>query len=463
MYDMKGGLCHATFDLIVVPEGAAYIRVSARMFEDGRIKVERGNKPTDWTPAPEDMATAETVSAIDTRLISAESTITQLSDKITANVTETTNLGTRMSTVEQTASGLDVRLTSAQTTANTARTEASNAAKTATNYLGLSDNGLVVGDLTKSSLGKNVRIDSDSVDIRSGNTVLASFGASTITLGQNSANSVINLCDGAGTIRALTSGASTSYPAYDSIEIASQEINTSSQRFVTDVTNSYGVATTPAIQNDAQIYMLSNKNDAGSFARMEAMCTTTSSGAELSAGASAIVYDTYSTTRMLIYAHDSKDTLNRSNQVNVYPHKTTFSQPLYRYITGHEYAIFDESMDTGWTTVTTLGSDFVAYGTDVNSKVRYRKRGKFVEIRGCVKPTSAIAGGTDNYTIFTLPSGYRPDSQVYVRCQGSGSYSWLLSITSSGAVRFARYNDGSQYVATSTSSWLPFHATFLID
>lgn len=362
------------------------------------LKVEFGNRATDWTPAPED---------------------------VDSNI--------------------------------------SDAAKTATNYLSFDGSGLVVGDMTKSSLGKNVIIDSDSVDIRSGSTVLASFGASVITLGQNSANSVINLCDGAGTIRALTSGASTSYPAYDSIEIASQEINTSSQRFVTDVTNSYGVTTTPAIQNDAQIYMLSNKNDAGSFARMEAMCTTTSSGAEMSAGASAIVYDTYSTTRMLIYAHDSTDTLNRSNQVNVYPHKTTFSQPLYRYITGHEYAIFDESMDGGWVTVTSFGSGFALYDTNATSKVQYRKRGKIVEIRGVVKPTSAITGGTTNHTIFTLPSGYRPSGLVHYVCQGSGVCTWLLSVTNAGLVRFARYSNGTAYAEATAGTWLPFAATFLID
>ena len=306
-----------------------------------KIKVEMGNRPTDWTPAPEDVETE--ITSLDTRVTSAESSITQLSNKITSNVTETTNLKTRMSTVEQTATGLTARLDTAETdidtaqsTANTAKTNAAtaqttanNAAKTATNYLNFSNSGLVVGDMTTSSLGKNVLIDSDSVDIRNGTNVLASFGANKVTLGQNSADSVIDLCDGAGKISALISEASTSYPEYDSIEIASQEINTSSQRFVTDVTNSYNVSSTPAIQNDAQIYMLSDKSSAGSFARMEGMCTTTSTGAEMSAGVSAIVYDTYSTTRLMAYAHDSTDTLNRSNMVNVYPHKTTMNKPLY--------------------------------------------------------------------------------------------------------------------------------------
>lgn len=49
------------------------------------------------------------------------------------------------------------------------------ASKTATNYLGLSSIGLVVGDMTANSLGKNVLIAADEVAIRNGDDVLASF------------------------------------------------------------------------------------------------------------------------------------------------------------------------------------------------------------------------------------------------------------------------------------------------
>ena len=77
----------------------------------------------------------------------------------------------------------------------------SEASKTATNYLGFSSSGLVIGDMTASTLGENVLIDSNSVDIREGTTTLASFGASTIYLGKNSETSVINLCNGAATMR----------------------------------------------------------------------------------------------------------------------------------------------------------------------------------------------------------------------------------------------------------------------
>lgn len=74
-------------------------------------------------------------------------------------------------------------------------TDLVDAAKTATNYLGFSSDGLVVGDLTGSTLGKNVLIDSDSVDIRNGNTVLASFAANTISIGNDGNAANINLCE----------------------------------------------------------------------------------------------------------------------------------------------------------------------------------------------------------------------------------------------------------------------------
>ena len=52
--------CH-NVNYIKAPENAYYIRISARMYEDGKIKLERGNIPTEWTPADED--TQETINS----------------------------------------------------------------------------------------------------------------------------------------------------------------------------------------------------------------------------------------------------------------------------------------------------------------------------------------------------------------------------------------------------------------
>jgi hypothetical protein len=187
-------------------------------------KVEFGCKATDWSPAPEDFdseinelstkysrieqnvdgisstvaahttlisgkADNSTVTAIGNKVTNAETSITQLSNKITANVTETTSLGARMSTVEQTASGLT-------TTLSTVDTAAKNAAKTATNFMNLDSAGLVVGNMTTSTLGKNVLIASDSVKIRAGTTDNAIFGADIIELAKNNASATISMLNG---------------------------------------------------------------------------------------------------------------------------------------------------------------------------------------------------------------------------------------------------------------------------
>ena len=96
------------------------------------IKLEIGNKATDWTPAPED---------------------------VDAGI--------------------------------------SDAAKTATNYIVADSNGLMVADMSGGSqtpstaTSKNVLIDSDSLDIRDGQTVLATFGAGGVQIGKNSKSRAI--------------------------------------------------------------------------------------------------------------------------------------------------------------------------------------------------------------------------------------------------------------------------------
>lgn len=216
---------------------------------------------------------------------------------------------------------------------STARKEASEAAKTATNYISFDGSGLVVGDMTASSLGKNVMIDSDSVDIRNGSTTLASFGAKTITLGQNANDSVINLCDGAGRISANTSSASTSYPHRNAILIDSQEIETEGVRFVANVSNAYGASSTPATTREAELYMLRSSGSSESCARLQAEHKITSSGAYTKSGISAMTYDAASSTRAMVFASDSAN--SKHNQVNVYPTKTTLNKPLF--INGTEF------------------------------------------------------------------------------------------------------------------------------
>ena len=57
------GETYLIYDNIIVPTNAKYIRVSYRKYNNGLIKLEKGNKATDWSPAPED-----TQAGIDTAL-----------------------------------------------------------------------------------------------------------------------------------------------------------------------------------------------------------------------------------------------------------------------------------------------------------------------------------------------------------------------------------------------------------
>lgn len=111
----------------------------------------------------------------------------------------------------------------------------------------------------------------------------------------------------------------------------------------------------------------------------------------------------------------------------------------------------------------TIGSDFAVYASDgVSSTPACRKDGRTVEVRGIVKPTVDIPGGTDMHTIFTLPVGYRPSSPIYVVCQGSGNCTWLLRVNTSGTVDFSRYRNGETTMTASAGAWLPFQVTFLV-
>lgn len=165
-------------------------------------------------------ATKDELSALDTRVTSAESSITILANSIASNVSETTDLGTRMTTIEQTADGLTAKIgtaessittaqstadtaktnaTKAQTTADTAKTNAATAQstaneakKTATNFLSFdTTNGVLIGNKTSGSWsGTRAQIMSSAFNILDTNgTILSSYG-STTTIGKTAANNI---------------------------------------------------------------------------------------------------------------------------------------------------------------------------------------------------------------------------------------------------------------------------------
>ena len=142
-----------TFSLKSITDDARILVYTNRYTDDSldtvkftNIKVEKGNTATDWTPAPEDMATADSVTALETRVTTAESKITpdaivntvkesskfqasgdyvtgteaysQLNQTVNGlNSTVQSHAGS-ISTLEHTAEGLKVRLENQQTVSN---------------------------------------------------------------------------------------------------------------------------------------------------------------------------------------------------------------------------------------------------------------------------------------------------------------------------------------------------------
>ena len=183
----------------------------SKSYTDAQIKVSADGITSSVSKT---YATKEALSAAETR-------ITQTENSINSQVSETNGLKERMSTVEQTANGLEVRLSTAESDIDTAQSTADNAAKTATNFLGYDGtNGLLIGNKTSGSWsgyrsqmlptafnildesgnpissygtvttigktsGQHVYIDSDSLDIKNGPTVLATFSGDTLKCGSN--------------------------------------------------------------------------------------------------------------------------------------------------------------------------------------------------------------------------------------------------------------------------------------
>lgn len=85
-------------------------------------KVERGNKATDWTPAPEDVDAS--IAEVNKKVNNAQLEIDTANGKITTLTSETSSLGTRMSTVEQSAEKIDFLITTETGTTNFTLTSA---------------------------------------------------------------------------------------------------------------------------------------------------------------------------------------------------------------------------------------------------------------------------------------------------------------------------------------------------
>ena len=132
----------------------------------------------------------------------------------------------------------------------------------------------------------------------------------------------------------------------------------------------------------------------------------------------------------------------------------------------HATAAVLDSAKSYTKTYATITSDFKAYGDKSANRPWYRNSPMgLVEIGGIISPTAAdnAIGSHTIVNIFTLPVGCRPALEFYQLQQGSSQAIWQLSVGTDGTVGASRYRNGSTLATPGTTTWMPFHATFIAD
>lgn len=417
------------------------------------------------------------------------------------------NMGNVVLTVAATDGGTaiaedEVSLSLVDTSGYAEHEEVAEAAKTATDYIDF-DEGLIVGDLREDGkVGNNVFIDSDSVNIRNGKTVLAKFAAKLIELGKNATDAVINLCGGVGKIWAMEgqyqSQKRLNLSGGDTLGIYGPyavDVRTNSNDFE-DSTN----ATSEAYLALSSVLTFSQERVATAYLRAKWMESGIYEDAALS------LYSKEGTAFAQLSAAD--------NFVTVYDDRTEATHPMTNTYQGMAFntthakastrsGFSAERSDGGTKVFFGVGSDginhgiysdksagwvvhengdgqvfangnvhigqsvvsncalasgFALYGSEA---VTARKYGKVVTVTGTLKNTAAKTYDTSPVDMFTVPSGYRPSNTVYAVCQGSNFHKWVLTINTAGEAKIQRYGTASASVQAAAGSWLPFTVTYV--
>ena len=408
-------------------------------------------------------------------------------DEVSLSLVDTSEYATSTE-VTQTAEGLEVKI---------------NDAAKANNYVGITGDGVVVGDLTKGTLGNNVLVDLDSVDIRSGSTVLAKFAADTVELGKGSDESTIDLCRGAGTIYAMEGLYSNqrrmNLSGGDSIGITGPiaiNLHTDSLTFADpypiaqaymDLTSADTFGETVEATARMRANWVDFNNDPGTDATVFLYSKAGTAYAQLNAADNFVtVYDdrteathpmtnTYqgmafntthakASTRSGFSAERSDGGTKvffgvGSDGINhgIYSDKSA-GWVVHENGDGQVFANGNVHIGQSVVSNCALASGFALYGSEA---VTARKYGKVVTVTGTLKNTAAKTYDTSPVDMFTVPSGYRPSNTVYAVCQGSNFHKWVLTINTAGEAKIQRYGTASASVQAAAGSWLPFTVTYV--
>lgn len=458
----------------ISPSDAYYIRISYPT--DCNVKFEKGNKATDWTPAPED---------------------------VDADINDAAKTATNFLSYDST-------------------------------------NGLLIGNKTGGSwTGYRTQITASAFNILDASgKQLASYGASLIELGKNATTSKISLCAGKGTIqyaksttpndqstylefvaeniRLKGSGRSVILHENPGKTISSASFSPSTADIVCSFTDNGQSWYSSSISIDPRDIYINAKNNLtilsggkmeistvagadmdiqcmGSLRIISSASIDLRPGGSLTVNGLGILYRKsnlgggvnlnniqatgfYSQPADADAQSGSNYPIQRAGVLVVYWCDSFIYQYYHCYadngIYVRNYYKWNNTWypwkrldidDTGWQNCW-LQSGFSNYNTDGSCPLQIRKINGVVHLRGQVRRHGAIKpSGESSTPIAQMPGGFAPVYRQNYLCQGSGASKFLLNINPNGYIYISRYNSSSTTnMQIPDQAWLNCFATWFI-
>ena len=279
--------------------------------------------------------------------------------------------------------------------------------------------------------GDNVFIGNSAVQVKQGSTVEAEFKATEASLGGNKAKVkyIEGTAFGVNSHRVVVCKSSDDAGVRNDATLSSRDVST--------YNNNYMAFANVAHYSDSSWVNIWALTPNANSAEIDMIATSSNSGITLAAD------------KITLNGDVSTDDLETGNIDTLGSIDTTGNITASGYI-----------RDTVETQTLSVATSFNLYtaGEDITLK----RSGNYVDLSGAVKPKNSITGSATEYTICTIPSGYRPSQSVCLIMPGSNQYKWLLRVNTDGSVTFSRYSASTSYSNAGTTTWLPFHATWVL-
>lgn len=110
-------------------------------------------------------------------------------------------------------------------------------------------------------------------------------------------------------------------------------------------------------------------------------------------------------------------------------------------------------------TLIPASSGFSQYTTSGNNAPFVSRQGRLVQLSGAFKNNAVLESGASG-TMGTLPVWARPERNVFMRAQASYNNTYLLTISTNGAIIMSRHAAGKNNVSVPAGSWLNIACVF---